>query len=260
MSLSTILSSALTVLSTVDDRPYYVQVTSPEEKSPPRRRPLTPARVVEGAIELADAEGLAGLTMRNLATHLGVKPMALYHHIATKELVLDAMVDAVYAQIELPPADRPWAAAMRQRSASAREVLRRHPWALTVINSRVRPGPATLRHNDAVLGCLYGAGLSHEQVAHAVSLIDAYVFGFVLQETSLPFTSTAESHSLATQMLADVPVADDPHMAALMTGHVMRPDYLHAAEFDHGLGLVLHALDPLGAGPTSPARGLQGEA
>jgi AcrR family transcriptional regulator len=195
-------------------------------------------------MELADAQGLAGLTMRNLAAHLGVKPMALYHHVATKDQVLDAMVDAVYAQIELPPADQPWATAMRRRSASAREVLGRHSWALTVINSRRAPGPATLRHNDAVLGCLYGAGFSHAQVAHAVSLVDAYVFGFVLAETSLPFTTTEESHALVEEMLEVFPMADYPHLTALMTGHVMRPDYTYAAEFDYGLDLVLQALEP----------------
>lgn len=216
---------------------------------PTGRRPLTRARVIEGAMELADAQGLAGLTMRNLAAHLGVKPMSLYHHVATKDQVLDAMVDAVYAQIVLPPADRPWATAMRVRSASAREVLGRHPWALTVLNSRRTPGPATLRHNDAVLGCLYGAGFSHAQVAHAISLVDAYVFGFVLTETSLPFSSTTEAHAVAEEMLADFPTADYPHLTALMTGHVMRPGYAYAEEFGYGLDRVLHALEP----PAGPA-------
>ena len=73
------------------------------------------------------------------------------------------------------------------RASSAREVLRRHPWAIGLLESRTNPGPATLRHHDTVLGVLRAAGFSVETTAHAYALIDSYVYGFALQEASLPF-------------------------------------------------------------------------
>ena len=110
--------------------------------------------------------------MRRLAQALGVEAMSLYHHVANKDDILDGMVDLVFGEIELPEADDDWVLDMLARARSMRAALTRHPWAITLM-SRISPGPATLRHHDAVIGCCRRAGFSVELAAHAFSAIDS---------------------------------------------------------------------------------------
>lgn len=211
----------------------------------PRRSPLTRQRLIDGAVALADAGGTDSLTMRNLAREVGVKPMSLYHHVANKEEVLDAMVDAVFSEIELPPESTDWMTALRRRADSARTALSRHPWAIGLMESRTTPGPATLRHHDAVIGCLRGAGFTIEMAAHAYSLLDSYVYGFALQEINLPFSTTEESHEVAGAILQQFPADRYPHLVEMATGHVLRPGYDHGDEFHFGLELILDGLETM---------------
>ena len=97
--------------------------------------------------------------------------MTIYHHVPGKEQILDGIVDMVFAEIDLPPEDLPWKAAMRHRCASAREVLRRHPWAPAMMEGRSSPGPASLRHHDAVIGC-FRRGPSITMTAHAYAIVE----------------------------------------------------------------------------------------
>ena len=152
------------------------------------RPALTRDRVVDAAVRVADRGGLAHVSMRNVGRELGVEAMSLYHHVAGKDALLDALADRVYGEIALPAPDLPWRPAMADRAASARAVLAAHPWALGLIESRRDPGPALLRHHDTVLGCLRRNGFSVALAAHAFSVIDAYVYGFVLTEVNLPFS------------------------------------------------------------------------
>src|ERR687897_2083210 len=105
----------------------------------PRRAPLTRERVLAAAIDLADRDGIAALSMRKLAQELGVEAMSLYHHVANKDDILDGIVDVVFGEIELPAGEAGWEAAMRRRAVSAREALRRHPWATGLMESRRTP-------------------------------------------------------------------------------------------------------------------------
>ena len=116
--------------------------------------------------------------------------MSLYHYVANKDEILDAIVDRVYGEIELPLPGSDWQAEMRRRAISARQVLRRHPWAIQLLQSRTNPGPATLRHHDAVIGALRGAGFPVRMTAHAFALIDSYVYGFALSEAALPINGS----------------------------------------------------------------------
>ncbi|MCK8438637.1 TetR/AcrR family transcriptional regulator [Streptomyces sp. D2-8] len=193
---------------------------------------------------VADEKGAAALTMRAIAEPLGVEAMSLYHHVAGREDILDGMVDAVFAEIDLPPRDTDWKSALRHRADSARAVLRRHPWAIGLMDSRSQPGPATLRHHDAVIGTLRAGGFSVPLAAHAVSLIDSYLYGFVLQELSLPFRGAAELDEVAGSILRDMPADAYPHLAELATEHVLKPGYDYADEFVFGLTLILDALHP----------------
>jgi AcrR family transcriptional regulator len=213
-------------------------------KSRSKRTPLSRDRVVAAAMALADEKGVAGVTMRTIAGRLGVEAMSLYNHVAGRDGILDGMVDAVFGEIELPAPEADWKQAMRDRAASARAVLRRHPWAVGLLDSRNEPGPATLRHHDAVLGALRGGGFSVAMAAHAFSVIDSYLYGYVLQELSLPFSGPAELDEIADGILQD-PAADDyPHLTELITEHALKPGYDYADEFEFGLTLILDALRP----------------
>ena len=205
-------------------------------------RPLTRDLVLEAAMTLADESGLAALTMRRLGTALGVEAMSLYHHVANKEDLLDGLVDRVFAAFTLPPSELDWREALRVRSASAREVLREHPWAIGLVDSRTRPGAATLRHHDAVLATLRRGGFSVPLAAHAFAALDAYTYGFALQEASLPASTGEATAELAEEIFAGIDPADYPHLAELTVEHVLAPGYDFADEFAWGLDLVLDGL------------------
>ncbi len=118
------------------------------------RTPLTRERVVLAAVAFADESGIAALSMRKLGEALGVEAMSLYNYVANKDQLLDGMVDLVFGEIDLPTRGSEWKAAMRERAESARQALRRHPWAIALMSTRTSPGPGTLRHHDAVIGSL----------------------------------------------------------------------------------------------------------
>ena len=120
----------------------------------PNRPALTRDAVLDAAVGLADRDGLAALSMRWLARHLGIEAMSLYHHVANEDALLDGMVDVVFGEIHLPRVGADWAGELQLRHTSAREVLTRHRWAVGLVDSRSAPELMTLRHHDAVLGCL----------------------------------------------------------------------------------------------------------
>ena len=181
--------------------------------------------------------------MRRLAQELGIEAMSLYHHFANKDAILDAMVDLVFTEIELPARDGDWQAAMRRRAASVRAALTRHPWASSLLESRTTPGSATLAHHDAVLGCLRGAGFSIELTAHAYALLDSYIYGFVHTELNLPFQTTEQTHEVAKAIFDQLPNGMFPHLVELTTQHVLQPGYAYANEFTFGLELIIEGLE-----------------
>ena len=209
---------------------------------PRRRGRLNRERVLRGAVRVADAGGIGALTIRSLADELGVKPMSVYHHVANKDEILDGIVDIVFDEIDLPEVDGDWHAEMRRRASSARTVLSRHRWAIGLLESRTTPGPATLRHHDAVIGTLRGAGFSPEMTAHAYALIDSYVYGFALQEASLPFEGPESVGEIAGPIMNLMAAGDYPHLVEMATSYYIRPGYDFGDEFEFGLGVILDAL------------------
>ena len=214
------------------------------------RAPLNRDRVLRAAVALADQAGMSALSMRKLGEALGVEAMSLYNHIASKSDLLDGMIDIVFGEIDLPAeagdgdgdGEPGWRAAMRRRAISARQVLRRHPWAIGLMESRITPGPATLRHHDAVLGCLRRAGFSLELTAHAYSLLDSYIYGFALQEAGLPFGTGEEAAQVAQEISAQFASGQYPYLTEIAMAHVVRPGYDYADEFEIGLDLILDSL------------------
>lgn len=207
-----------------------------------RRAPLTRDRLFSAAIAVADAGGIAALTIRSVAAELGVQPMSLYHHVANKEAIIDGIIDVVFSEIDLPPDDVDWRSALRLRAHSARAVLRRHPWATPFMESRSRPGPATLRHHDAVLGTLRRGGFPLVLAGHAYSLLDCYIYGFALEESALPFGPQNLDEAMAGFM-AQFQADEYPHLVEFAMQRVLQPGYDYADEFDFGLELILDGLE-----------------
>src|SRR5215467_7285002 len=213
-----------------------------------RRAPLSRDQVLRAAVALADEGGIEALSMRKLGEAVGVEAMSLYNHVASKGDLLDGMVDIVFGEIGLPAGDVGWKATMRQRAVSVREALTRHRWAIGLMESRRSPGPATLRHHDAVLGCLREAGFSIGLSAHAYSLLDSYIYGFALQEASLPFGNEEETAQVTEEIMGAMPTGEYPYLAEMATAHVLQPGYEYGHEFETGLDLILDALERAAAG------------
>jgi AcrR family transcriptional regulator len=207
------------------------------------RAPLNRARVLEAAVAFADENGIESLSMRKLGETVGVEAMSLYNHVANKDDLLDGMIDVVFSKIDLPSSADTWRQTMRQRGISVRAVLSRHRWAIGLMESRTTPGPATLRHHDAVIGCLRNAGFSVTLTAHAVSALDSYIYGFALQEKGLPFDSPKQTAEVAHSIMAQFPADAYPHLTELAVEHVLRPGYSYGDEFEFGLDLILDGLE-----------------
>jgi AcrR family transcriptional regulator len=199
---------------------------------------------MRAAIELADTSGIDSLSMRKLGQELGVEAMSLYNHVANKDDIVDGIVDLVFGEIALPSGEGEWKPAMRNRAISAHEALIRHPWAPSLMQSRTRPGPATMRHHDAVLGSLRNAGFTLIMAAHAVSVIDGYVYGFALQQINIPLQSREQVAVVGENILRQL-AGDYPYLAEMITDHAMQPGYDYAQEFEFGLDLILDGLERL---------------
>ncbi len=208
------------------------------------RETLTRDRIMRGALAVADTGGLAALTIRSLATELGVKPMAVYHYVANKDEILDGLVDQVFSEIDLPSPEGEWREEISRRMVSARAALRRHPWAIALMESRRTPGPASLSRHEATLATLRQGGFSVVAAAHAYALIDSYVYGFAVQETSLPIGRPEEMGEVAREIMETFEGAY-PYMTEIATEHVMQPGYDFGDEFEIGRELVLDALEVL---------------
>ena len=208
----------------------------------PRHR-LSRERVLRTAIRRADQGGLEALSMRTLAEELEVAPMALYRHVANKDDLIDAMIDVIFSEIGLPSGGADWKTAMRQRALSLRDVLARHRWAIGLMESRRNPGPANLRHHDAVIGRLRAAGFDVGMAAHAYSLLDSYIYGFALTKINLPFETAEQVADVAQSMLEPFPVNEYPNLVEFLSEHVMQPGYDYGDEFTYGLELILDGLE-----------------
>lgn len=204
------------------------------------RTPLSRERIVDAAAEVADEHGLAGVSMRSVGKQLGVEAMSLYHHIAGKEQLLDELADWVFARIRLPAPQAGWRDGMSDRAHSARDVLSAHPWGLTLAESRRAAGPAVLEHHDAVLGCLRRNGFSVTLAAHAFSVIDAYVYGFVLTEQRLPFEADERVEDYVAELT--LPADRFPYLMEMVGEFIVGRDYAYGDEFEHGLELILDGL------------------
>ncbi|MEV8268495.1 TetR/AcrR family transcriptional regulator [Microbacterium sp. NPDC076911] len=205
------------------------------------RGTLSRELVISAAAAVADRNGINAVSMRTVGAELGVKAMSIYHHVSDKEALLDALAEWVFAQIALPVVGDPWREAMTTRAVSARAVLGQHPWGLGMLESRPVPGPALMRHHDRVVGCLMSQGFSALLATHAFSTLDAYIYGFVLTEVSLPFAAEGETEADFAARVAPSE-AEYPHLARALEQLFAQESYAFSDEFLDGLNLILDGL------------------
>ncbi len=208
----------------------------------PERAPLTRDRVLQAALDLADEKGIDALSMRELGRRLGVEAMSLYNHVSNKDDVLDEMLDLVVGDIDLPSGDVDWREAMRRRAASAREIFRRHPWAIALNDTRATSGPARLRYFEWVIGTLRRAGFSVELALHAFSTLDSYVYGFGRQQLGLE-AGGGDTPEMIEAFLAAIPADEFPYIREVITEQMLKFGWDEDTDFEFGLGLILDGLE-----------------
>ena len=246
---------------------YEVRRTIPVRCTICQVERLSRERVLGAAVGLADREGIDAVTMRRLADELGAGAMSLYHHVRGKDALRDGMVDIVFGEIELPVSDGDWMAAMRRRALSTREALRRHPWAVGLMESTKTPGQADLRLHEAVLKCLREAGFSVELAVQSYSVQDAYIYGYALQERGMAYQSQQQFAETAGKRVQQVEAAMEdvarvyPYLAEVVGGHVAQHGHDFGEAFEFGLDVILEGLERLrtqsvsaGSRPASPRR------
>jgi AcrR family transcriptional regulator len=166
--------------------------------------------------------------------------MAIYHYVSSKERLLDALVDCVFREIHRPSGDD-WRGELMRRCTSMREALARHRWVLPVIETRAQPGPATLASHEAVLDVLRRSGMSLQAAAHAYVVLDAFVFGFALQESMLETVGLPDAAGVAEAM----DLGRYPRVAELAAMYVEASVYPLTGSFDVGLSLVFDGIERL---------------
>ena len=218
------------------------------QRSSIERATLTRDRVLAAAMEIADAAGLDGLTMRRLAEDLGVEAMSLYHHFPNKGAILDGLLERTFGEIEeevggfdVDASAATWQPRLRARILGARRVLLRHPWIPAVMESRTTLVPTMARYIDANVGLMRAGGLSHDLIHHSMHALGSRQYGFS-QELTLDDTPSA-SGADAERMTALV-----PHLAAMLKDVVHDdPDSTlgwcdDQTEFEFGLDILLEGI------------------
>jgi AcrR family transcriptional regulator len=209
------------------------------------RAPLTRERVLEVAVRIADDEGIGALSMRNLASELGVEAMSLYHHVKNKEEILLGIVDIIAAELYVPAIGGDWREEMRRRATTAHAVLLRHRWATMLLVSQPNVGPSMLRYVNATLGCLVEAGFSYPMADHAWNVIYGHVYGFTLQKLNFPFQPD-EYAEVARHYVTTNPTDQYPYLYELARW-VMERRHDGVQDFSFGLEILLDGLEQLRA-------------
>lgn len=209
-----------------------------------RRDTLTRDRVLAAAVDLADREGIGAVSMRRLGQELGIEAMSLYTHVRSKEDLLDGMVDRVMAEVPSPADGDGWKSSLRRTILEARAALLRHPWAPDVIETRVQPGPATMRHYDRAMGILRDGGFSVELTHHALHLMGSRLLGFTRELfDDSPDMTPEQAATMAAQLAPVMPHVAEMALAATHDGGLGGCDT--DLEFAWSLELMLDGLDRL---------------
>jgi AcrR family transcriptional regulator len=148
------------------------------------RTPLTRSRIIDSAVEFADANGAGELSMRKLGAVLGVEAMSLYNHVANKDEILDGMIDYVFSAIRVPDPGIDWRAWIRHTGLAAMGAFGEHPWVVMLLMQRGNFGPMALEFMDRTLGVLRDAGFSDADTHHGWQMLASHTMGYAFQQMS----------------------------------------------------------------------------
>ena len=193
-----------------------------------KREPLSRDRLLAAAVEIADTEGVAAVTMRRVSAAVGVEAMSLYHHLPGKEALLDGLADRVVAEaleeiraVEEAGGDLEWHAALRRRFLTARTVMLRHPWAPMLIGTRTSIPPSAYGIYEAVLAAMVGAGFSYHLAHRALHSFGSMPLGFA-QELFNPATGDVDDEQAEAELAAMAEVL--PHLTAMVASEIHASD------------------------------------
>ncbi|MFI5533909.1 TetR/AcrR family transcriptional regulator [Kitasatospora sp. NPDC051853] len=186
-----------------------------------RRPKYSRERITAAAVELADEEGLAAVTMRAVAARLGVAVMSLYSYVPDKDTLLELMVDTVSAGMEFAPPTDDWRADVRALAGAQRALMHRHPWLVAALPQRRTIGPGTLAALEHALAVLAPTGLTGGARTEVFALISGFVASHVghelaqrrALETATPDFAAAQYRYLTTMAATGA----YPHLAATLT-------------------------------------------
>ena len=150
--------------------------------APQRVRALSRDAIVQAAIKVADAEGPAAISMRRIARELNAGAMSLYWHVASKDELLDLMLDAVEGEFQVLEPTGDWRTDLRAIAVTQRSVLHRHQWLMDFIGGRPPLGPNTLRNLERALAVIDKLQLETQTALNVLGTLSTYVMGAVLRE------------------------------------------------------------------------------
>lgn len=195
---------------------------------------------------MVDKGGLEALSMRKLASELGVEAMSLYNHVQNKEDIVAGMLEIVAGEIEFSDVADDWRGALRARTIAAHLAFVRRPWAARIW-MKAMPSIDRLAQSDAVLRCLREAGLPPSVVYSAYHALDGFALGYALQRQDFPY-GRKELKRLAEGFLKDFPTDDYPDFSEHVHQHV-DPAFAASDSFEFGLDLILDGLERLRTAP-----------
>lgn len=202
---------------------------------------LTRQRIVDAAIDHADEGGVASLTMRGLAARIGVKPMSLYYHVASKQELLAAMTTAVLSELELPDRSIGWKASLRTMALDLYQLLLRHRWAASQILAASGADDVRLGYMEYVLRTLRRAGLSARMTDHAYHALESHIFGYTLWVIGMDLGNEEKVAALAQEFAKTVARGTYPYVIEHVEEHALPRE--PGEDFAFGLDLILDGLD-----------------
>lgn len=182
------------------------------------------ADVAAAAIRIADAEGIAAVTMRRVAAELGTGTMSLYNYVPAKEHLVQLMADQTAAEYAYPPGPPPASrAAIADLARQGRDIARRHPWLPSVMNPPPPMGPCTLRYIDYFLGLLAGTGLGTAAKMETIAVINGFALMYGAMQAALDAErartgiTEQEQQAAPVKILAEAAASDSyPNLAAAL--------------------------------------------
>lgn len=224
-------------------KPHRDEESRPARHRRARRGALTSDRIITAAIELADRDGLAGVSMRAVARAVGVEAMSLYNHVAGKDALLDGMIERVTSRVYLPSETGDWREELRRQTLSFFDAMCAHRWLPLLLMSHFHIGEAMLAHNEGALGCLVGAGFDIVTAEHVLNAINSYLYGFALQESFFPI-ARGDYAAVAAEHRHRIPADRYPRIAEL-SSRVIDGTFDGVNDITFGLDLLLGRLAEL---------------